>query len=267
MERAFFLNDPDLQPLLSIFFFIVGSVVGSFLNVCIHRIPAHKSVVHPRSRCPRCENLIPWYHNVPILSYLWLLGRCANCRERISPVYPLVELMTALYFLLLYRTFSVSIPFLIYAYFGCSVIILIFIDYYHRLLPSVITLPSVVLGLISSFFNPYVRPIDSVLGVLLGGFIPTFVLIVYKWVRKREGLGHGDIVMLAMVGAFLGWEQVLLVLFASSVLGSVIGILLILLFKKGSDFMLPFGSFIGIVALAAVFWGKQVWLLFPYFGR
>jgi leader peptidase (prepilin peptidase)/N-methyltransferase len=264
MEAAFYLNDPDLQPLLSIFFFVAGSIVGSFLNVCIHRIPVHQSVIHPRSRCPRCENLIPWYQNVPILSYVFLRGRCANCKERISPVYPLVELITACYFLLLYRTFGVSIPFLIYAFFGCSVIVLIFIDFYHRLLPSVITFPSVALGLLSSFFNPLVRPMDSGLGVLVGGLIPTIVLIVYKWIRKREGLGHGDIVMLAMVGAFLGWKQVLFVLFASSVLGSIIGILVIVLFKKATDFMLPFGSFIGIVALIAVFWGKQFWLLFPY---
>jgi leader peptidase (prepilin peptidase) / N-methyltransferase len=267
MERFLALTDPELKPLWSVFFFLTGSIVGSFLNVCIHRIPSGQSVVAPRSRCPHCNALIPWYHNVPVLSYLWLEGRCVSCGHKFSPVYPFVELLTAISFLLLYLYFGISILFFIYAYFICSMIVLIFIDYYHRLLPAVITFPGIALGFLASFVNPRVRPIDSLLGIMVGGLIPTLVLIVYKWVRKREGLGHGDIVLLAKVGAFLGWQQVILVLFASSLIGSIVGILLILVFKKRSDFMLPFGTFIGAAAIAAVFWGPQVWDFFPYFGR
>jgi len=258
MDRALYF--PGL--LFEIYLFVVGLVIGSFLNVCIHRIPIRKSIVTPRSRCPRCEALIPWYHNVPLLSYLWLRGRCAYCKERISPIYPIVELTTGILFLLLYIYFGISISFLIYGFFGCILIVLTVIDYYHRLLPAKLTFPGIALGLATSFVNPYLSPVQSLLGVVVGGLVPLFALVLYKLVRKREGLGHGDVVMLAMVGAYLGWQQVLLVLFFSSLLGSLIGGLFILVLRKGSDYLLPYGTFIGAAALPAIFWGPHVWNLY-----
>jgi leader peptidase (prepilin peptidase) / N-methyltransferase len=265
MQAFAFLNDPSYRPLIQVYLFLAGAVIGSFLNVCIHRIPLQKSVVTPRSGCPRCGAGIPWYHNIPILSYLWLRGRCRNCKQPISLSYPLVELLTAVLYVLLFRYFGISVSFFIYAFFASLVIILVFTDYNHRLLPHVITFPGIVIGLVLSFFNPLIRPVDSVMGVLIGGVIPLLTLLLYKWVRKKEGLGHGDIVMLAMVGAFLGWHQVLLVLFFSSLVGSLIGGLLILFFRRRSDYMLPFGTFIGMAALAAIFWGPRLWNL--YFSR
>jgi leader peptidase (prepilin peptidase)/N-methyltransferase len=265
MHNLEFLNDPSYRPFLQLYIFVVGAVVGSFLNVCIHRIPASKSIVSPGSGCPRCGASIPWYYNIPVLSYIWLRGRCANCKEPISITYPFVELLNALFYVFLYRRFGISIPFFIYAFFVSTTIILIFIDYYHHLLPHVLTFPGIAVGLATSFVNPFLRPLDSLIGILLGGIVPLITLVLYKWVRKREGMGHGDIIMLAMVGAFLGWRQVLLVLFFSSMMGSLVGVLMILVFRRGRDYMLPFGTFIGIAALGAIFWGPGIWSL--YFSR
>jgi leader peptidase (prepilin peptidase)/N-methyltransferase len=262
MSEFYFPADATFHNVLLFYYFAIGSVVGSFLNVCIYRIPLGQSIVRPRSRCPRCGRMIRWYHNVPVISYLLLRGRCASCGERISPVYPLVEILTAVLFLLLFNFFGISFAFFIYALFGCAVIVLIFVDYYHRLLPAVITFPGVALGLLLSFINPFVKPLESIEGVALGAFLPTAALIAYKWIRKKEGLGHGDIVMLAMVGAFLGWQGVIMVLFFSSLVGSVVGLFLIGVLKKPTDFMLPFGSFIGAAALPAIFWGRALWFLY-----
>jgi leader peptidase (prepilin peptidase)/N-methyltransferase len=262
MDRALYFDDPFFGPLIQIYLFLMGAIIGSFLNVCIHRIPLDQSVVKPRSRCPHCETLIPWYHNVPVLSYLWLRGKCFHCGARISPVYPLVEILTALLFLLLYRYFGISVPFFIYAYFGCSIIILIFVDYYHRILPAVITYPAILIGFLSSFLNPFIGPRDSILGLALGAGILLAVYLFYKFVRKKDGLGEGDIVMLAMVGAYLGWQNALLVLFVSSLLGSLTGFISIVFLKKGTDFLYPYGSFIGAAALPAIFWGEYVWNLY-----
>lgn len=256
------LSDPALLPLLLLYFFLVGTVIGSFLNVCIYRIPLGVSIVTPRSKCPNCGNVIPWYCNIPLFSYLFLLGKCKFCKARISPVYPLVELMTGLFVLLLFRHFGVSRLFFIYLYFGCCMIVLMFIDYYHRILPHKITMSGVVIGLACSFFIPALGPFQSLCGVVLGAALPGLVYLVYKWVRKKEGMGQGDIVMLAMIGAFLGCKQVFLVLLASSVLGSIVGILGILLFRKGSQFEWPFGTFIAIAALADIFWGPLVWAFY-----
>lgn len=262
MERAFYFSDPFFHSLVQVYLFLLGLIVGSFLNVCIHRIPIHESIVTPRSRCPHCRKIIPWYWNIPLLSYLLLQGRCAYCKGAISIVYPFVELVTGILFVLLYRSFGLSVPFFLYAIFGCSTIVLIFIDHYHRLLPAVITIPGILVGFLGSFFNPLVTPMDSLFGLLLGAGILTFVFFTFKWIRKKEGLGDGDIVMLAMVGAFLGWHQVLLVLFFSSLLGSLVGLVLVVVFRKGSDFLYPYGSFIGAAALPAIFWGEHLWQLY-----
>lgn len=252
----------EIPWLMEIYLFIIGSIVGSFLNVCIHRIPLKQSVVFPRSRCPNCGAPIRWYHNIPILSYIFLLGRCSSCKARISPVYPAVELLTAILFVLMWRKFGPTIPFLIYLVFACSIVVLIFIDYFHQILPHRITFPGIVLGFASSFINPYVSPLGSAIGIFVGGLLPYLVLVVYKWIRKKEGLGHGDIFMLAQIGAFLGWQQVLVVLFLSSLAGAIVGLFIIWIWKKGSDYALPYGTFLGAAALFAIFYGRQLWSLY-----
>jgi leader peptidase (prepilin peptidase)/N-methyltransferase len=247
---------------MEVYFFIVGSIIGSFLNVCIHRIPLKQSIILPRSRCPNCGALIRWYHNIPILSYIFLLGRCADCKTRISPRYAFVELLTAILFVTLWRKFGPTIPLLIYVVFACSMIVLIFIDYDHQILPHRITFPGIAVGFASSFVNPYISPLESAIGIVIGGLLPFLVLIVYRWIRKKEGLGHGDIFMLAMIGAFLGWKQVLIVLFLSSFVGAFVGLFIILVWKKGSDFALPYGTFLGAAALFALFYGPYLWSLY-----
>ena len=248
-----------MRPILQIYNFLIGLVVGSFLNVCIHRIPNNLSLVRPRSSCPNCKAPIRWYHNIPVLSYLLLRGRCANCKTRISPIYPIVELLTGVVFVLLFRKYGWTPLFLIYAILACSLIVLMWIDVLHRLLPDIITLTGIVIGFACSFFNPEVGWKSSLLGILIGGAVPTIVLLAYKWIRKKEGMGHGDIKMLAMIGAFLGWRQVLFVLFASSLLGSIIGLSLMWLTHKDADYEWPFGTYIAIAALVAIFYGGYIW--------
>jgi leader peptidase (prepilin peptidase)/N-methyltransferase len=249
----------EIPWMFEIYLFIVGLVIGSFLNVCIYRIPLKQSFISPRSHCPSCNTTIKWYHNVPLISYIFLRGRCSKCGARISPVYPFVELITAVLIVLLWRMFGPTMPFLIYSLFAGIMIVLIFIDFYHQILPHRITFPGIVLGFGSSFVNPYVTPLESALGILAGGLLPFIVLVVYKWIRKKEGLGHGDVFMLALIGAFLGWRQVLIVLFLSSLVGSIIGLLIIFFWKKTSDFALPYGTFLGAAALFAIFFGRFIW--------
>ncbi len=263
-----------MYTLLEIYFFVIGSIVGSFLNVCIYRLPLHKSIIRPRSRCPHCDRLIRWYYNIPIVSYAWLRGRCAYCKERISPVYPLVELLTAVFFVMLFVRFGISSTFFYFAVFGCMLIILMFVDYFHRLLPAVVTFPGIAVGFLFSLGYSLAAPkdwtllqrftplLESFKGAALGALLPLTVYFLFKWIRKKEGLGHGDIVMLAMVGAFLGWKGVIVVLFLSSFVGSLVGIFVIGVLKKPADYMFPFGSFIGAAALAAIFWGRIVWGLY-----
>ena len=153
-------------------------------------------------------------------------------QTRISPVYPFVELLTAILIVVLWRKFGPTIPFVIYVVFACIMIVLVFIDYYHQLLPHRITFPGIALGFASSFINPYVRPLQSTIGILIGGLLPFNRTDLYQWVRKKEGLGHGDIFMLALIGSFLGWKQVLIVLFLSSFVGAIVGLFIILYGRK-----------------------------------
>lgn len=258
VELLSLFSDPALQPLFRVYFFLCGLVTGSFLNVCIYRIPLGISVVTPRSRCPHCNTIIRWYHNIPVLSYLALRGKCHNCKAKISPIYPLVELLTGCIFLFTFMKFGLSRSFFIYLYFCCCMILLMFIDFNHRILPDVLTLSGIVLGFAASFFTD-LGWLGSLKGILLGGAMPAFALLMYKWIRKKEGMGHGDIKMLAMVGAFLGWNQVFLVMLLSSILGSIVGIGGMLIFRKDSDFEWPFGTFIAIAAIFAVFYGPLIW--------
>jgi len=204
MKPSSIFYDPVFRPIFQTYFFLVGLCIGSFLNVCIYRIPLKQSLWKPRSHCPNCGKSISWYFNIPLLSYVLLRGRCANCKVKISPVYFFVELLTGIVFLLLYRYFGVSRAFWIYGYFASNIIVLTFIDYYHRLLPHRLTFSGTILGLITSFFNPYMTPVQSLIGFLAGGILPLIVLLAFKFIRKKEGMGHGDIFMLGMVVGFFG---------------------------------------------------------------
>jgi leader peptidase (prepilin peptidase) / N-methyltransferase len=256
-----------------LFVIAFGLVIGSFLNVLIHRVPLGKSVVRPSSRCPGChESIRPW-HNVPVVSFLLLRGKCAYCGRPISWRYPLVELSTALLFFLLFTKYGFSAPFVINAVLVSLVLVLMLIDLSHRLLPNVITFPGMLFGLAVSplqsnvFFHtdvqaPYspepLNYIYSAVGIVLGGGILLVVAKVYLMLRKIEGLGLGDVKMMAMVGAFLGWRYAWLSIFLGSFLGALIGSVYIYLWQRGSRYELPFGSFLGIGAISCTLWGPDL---------
>ena len=234
----------------------LGLIVGSFLNVCIYRLPLKKSVVWPSSRCTECDAPIKPYDNIPVLSYLALRGRCRACKAPISVKYPIIEALTGALFLAAYVMFE---PPVLYQrlVFGCAMIVLFVIDLEHRILPDVITLPGILLGFALSFFMP---PgwFDSLLGIILGGGTLWLIGEVYFCLRHEEGMGFGDVKMLEMIGAFLGWKLMLLTLVLSSFLGSVIGLGMIAVRLGDLKYALPFGSFLAIGAICASVVGDRI---------
>lgn len=237
------------------FAFLFGGAVGSFLNVCIFRIPADISIVSPPSACPKCQHKIRWYENIPILSYLALRGRCSSCKTRISLRYPSIEFLTGVLFMLVLYYFGFSTATLIYWLFVAALVVLTFIDLDHQIIPDVISLPGIVVGFICSFFIPWLPWLDSLLGIVAGGGSLLLIAWLYEKLAKREGMGGGDIKLLAMIGAFLGWKAVLPVIFLSSLCGTLVGVPLMLLQKEDGGFAIPFGPFLNFAALIYLFWG------------
>ena len=236
---------------------ILGLAIGSFLNVCIHRIPRGESLVHPPSRCPSCGQGLRWFDNVPVLGYLWLGGRCRACRAKISIRYPLIELATLALFLLHYAVFGWTPLLAVRLLFACAMVVLFAIDLEHHLLPNVITLPGIVVGLAASLFlPPGIR--DALIGVLAGGGVLWLIGEAYFRFSGQEGMGGGDVKMLAMIGAFLGWKLVILTLVLSSVTGSLIGVIVIASRRGGMKYELPYGTFLSLAALAASLVGDAV---------
>ncbi len=241
-----------------------GAVIGSFLNVCIHRLPRGSSIVWPASACPHCGRALAWYENVPLVSYAALGGRCRTCRGPISIRYPIVELLTALLFVAAWRFYGPGPLLASRLVFGCALVVLFAVDLEHHLLPNVITLPGIVAGFAFSWIGPPGWR-ASLAGLLLGGGILYGIAAAYFWWRKEEGLGMGDVKMLAMIGAFLGWQLALVTLVLSSVAGSIIGLGLMVVKGRDMKYALPFGTFLAIGAAMAATLGP--WLLAWYVGQ
>lgn len=239
-----------------VFSFLLGAVVGSFLNVCILRIPEKKSIVSPPSHCPGCGSGIRFYDNIPILSYLVLRGKCRNCGERISFRYPLVELITAFFSLALFVQFGPSLTYLIYLVFMAALIVITFIDLDHRIIPDLISLPGIVAGFLASFLLFEITWFESALGILVGGGSLMLVAVVYEMITGQEGMGGGDVKLLAMLGAFIGWQGVLFTIMASSLLGSIIGGGMMVISGKGRKFAIPFGPFLSAGGIIYLFFGQ-----------
>lgn len=237
---------------------LIGLCVGSFLNVVIHRVPQGMSLVRPPSTCPRCRKEIKPYDNIPVLSFLLLGGKCRFCRAPISWRYPLVELVTALTFVLLWRRFGLGPEFFAGCVFSAALIALSVIDFYHQILPEVITLPLIGLALGWSFFRPGFGIGPALLGAGVGAGFLLLIYGIYYLVRKREGLGLGDVTLLILIGAFLGWRLVILTLVLASFAGALVGIFLLSVRKKGLQHALPFGTFLGPAAVAALLWGDRI---------
>ena len=262
------------------YIFLFGLCLGSFLNVCIHRLPKGESVVRPRSRCPRCGQAIAAYDNIPLVSYALLGGRCRHCRARISLVYPLVEALTGAALLIAYWRFGLTPAGLKGALLAAAMIVLFFTDLRDRLLPDRVTLPGMAVGMIFAFWvpvedgtaallareaSPLVLSVaDALLGALVGGGILFVLGELWYRLRKVEAMGLGDVKMMAMVGLFFGVKLTVLTLLAGSVVGSLVGGAYILLARKGAQYELPLGSFLALGALGALFWGE--WLVRAYLG-
>ena len=236
-----------------IFFFVLGTIIGSFLNVCIYRIPAGVSIVTPRSRCPHCETQILWYHNLPILSWLLLKGKCAYCKAEVSVRYLFVEALTGVLFTLFFYRFGFHPVTAIMLVLVATLVVITFIDLDHQIIPDVISLPGIPIGFLLSFFVPWVSWQESLLGIILGGGSLLAIALGYELLTKKEGMGFGDVKLLAMLGAFLGWTAIFPIIFIGSLLGTLVGVPLMLIKKADSKLAVPFGPFLSASALIHVF--------------
>jgi len=242
--------------LLNIFAFIFGAAVGSFLNVCIFRLPENHSIVRPLSQCPHCHHPIRFYDNIPLVSFLLLKAKCRDCGGKIALRYPLVELITALLALFLFLKFGLTLNFLIYFVFTAVLIIITFIDLDYQIIPDVLTLPGIPVFFLLAIFVIKLPWPEAVIGILAGGGVLFAIAFVYELLTKREGMGGGDIKLLGMIGGFLGWKSLIFVLLVSSFLGAIVGIAAMVIKKQDMKYAVPFGPFLSAAAVGYIFWGE-----------
>lgn len=242
---------------------IGGLIVGSFLNVCIYRLPREQSISFPRSRCPKCQAPIAWYDNIPVLSFIWLGARCRHCRAGISWQYPVVELLTAAMGVWLYRTYGLGIAFGLYAALAAGLIVSTFVDLEHQIIPDEITLPGMVIGLVASALYPALHQetlwwrglLDGAVGLLVGGGSLYLTGLLGNIMFRKESMGGGDIKLLAMVGSLLGWQAALLAFALAPVLALAPGVVVLL--RKGSH-LIPYGPFLSAASLVSMVWGQRL---------
>ena len=248
---------------LTISIFILGSLIGSFLNVCIYRLPRGESVVFPPSHCVHCNNKIRWFDNIPFLSFLILRGRCRFCARPISFRYFIVEFLTAALLVAFYMGFGISAKFFLFFLLGAALTVSTFIDFEHQLIPDIITIPGIFIGMSAGFLFPYIlgvaRPLAGLLnsfaGVLTGAGSIYVMGVLGKLAFKKEAMGGGDVKLMAMIGAFVGWKLVLLVFFLAPFFGSAVGIITKIKDKKD---IIPYGPYISLAAIVVIFWGDRV---------
>ena len=249
---------------IEIFVFIFGLCIGSFLNVCIYRVPISKSIVYPPSSCPGCGYSIRFYDNIPILSYLWLRGKCRQCRTPISLRYPIVELMSGLFAVCAFLKFGFTGEALVYYVFIITLVVITYIDLDHQIIPDVISIPGIPVFFLAAFAIPGMTWKDSLLGLLAGGGSLYLIAVTYQFVSKKEGMGGGDIKLLAMIGVLIGWKGVLFTIFVASAVGTLIGIIIMVHSRKDMKLAVPFGPFLSIGAMTYIFFGDIIILW--YFG-
>ena len=243
---------------LNSFAFIFGAAIGSFLNVCIFRLPAKTSIITPGSRCPHCLKPLRFYDNIPLISFILLRGKCRNCGGKISWRYPLVELLTAVFALMLFLKFGLTLKFFTFFIFVAVLIVITFIDLDHQIIPDIISLPGIPLFFLAAIFLVKIPWLEALLGLLIGGGILFAIAVVYELITKREGMGGGDIKLLAMIGGFLGLKSLMFVLFFSSFSGAIIGITAMIIKKQDMKYAVPFGPFLAAAAVAYIFWGEAL---------
>ncbi len=235
---------------------IIGGCVGSFLNVCIYRIPRNISIINPSSYCISCKNPLRFYHNIPLISYIMLGGRCAYCKESIPIRYFIVEAIMLILSTLLYHVYGFTPLYAANLIFSSALVAVTFIDLEHRIIPDIISIPGMIAGLIMSFFILDISPFESLIGLLTGAGGLLVVALAYEYVTKREGMGGGDVKLVGMIGAFMGWKGAFTSIFLGSLLGTIIGITIMVIEKKDLKIAIPFGPFLSIGALFYLFFGK-----------
>lgn len=234
---------------------LFGAVIGSFLNVCIYRIPAEESIVRPASRCPQCGNPIRWHDNIPIIGWLALRGKCRDCGKDIPVRYAVVEALTALVSIALFLKFGPTMKFISAFAFSAVLIVITFIDLDHQIIPDVISLPGIPIFFLAAVLFMGLPWLESLIGVLIGGGVLYLIAFFYYLFTRREGMGGGDIKLLAMMGAFLGWKSLLFILLVSSFLGAIVGMGLMAFKGANMKYAVPFGPFLAIAAVAYIFYG------------
>lgn len=250
-----FIQNPEFTGAV---IFALGLLWGSFANVVIYRLPEGKSVVTPRSACPKCQQPIAWFDNVPVLSWLFLRGKCRGCKTTIPWRYPLVELIMGVSFFGVFYKLGFSWFTLECIIFVFGLIVVSFIDLDHMILPDSFTLSGIVIGLAGAFLNPERELLSSFLGVLMGGGFLWAVAYIYYLIRKEEGMGGGDIKLLAWIGAVLGWTSVPFVILVSSIIGTLVGVLAALKTKGGMKTAIPFGPYLALAAILYIFAGEEL---------
>jgi len=264
---------------LYILAFIFGAILGSFLNVCIYRLPKNISIINPPSHCTSCKKPIKFYNNIPILSFILLGGRCKSCGSNFSPIYLIVEILAGLITVFLVWRFGLTLQTLFYLIFLLSLVVITFIDIEYMIIPNVITIPGIIIGIIYgalrtdwtnlwnilkttnlnlTIITSYLSEVpvfDSLFGAIFGGGLLFLIGVVYQIIRKREGMGMGDVKLLSMIGAFLGWKAVIFVALFSSLIGTFVG-LAVIIYKKGDlKYAIPFGPFLSLAAVFYLFSG------------
>jgi leader peptidase (prepilin peptidase)/N-methyltransferase len=237
---------------------LFGALIGSFLNVCIYRLPRRESIAWPGSHCPSCSHPIAWYDNIPIASYLILLGRCRHCQVRIPLRYPVVEALNVLGYVGLLWFFGPSWSTAAYGLLYSALLVVAGTDLSHKIIPNVVTFPGIVVGLVSAATILPLGLVDGLIGLLVGGGILWFLAWVSPYLFGKEGMGGGDIKLLAMIGAFLGWKPALMTIMLGSFLGSLVGITLIAARVIKREDYIPFGPFLVCGAVVALFFGEPI---------
>ncbi|MEW5768689.1 MAG: prepilin peptidase [bacterium] len=253
MERGL-----SLTPVAGVILFIFGTVVGSFLNVCIYRLPLNQSIIRPRSHCPNCGAKLKAIENIPLISFLWLKGRCGYCGAKISWRYPIIELLTGLIYLLVGWRLGMSYHLFFSLFFVSALIAITFIDLEHFLILNKITYPSIIIGLLATQIPGQMPLRSALMGMFLGGGIIYLLLVISPLIFGKEGMGGGDVKLAALMGVFLGWPKVFLALFLGAAIGAVVGLSLIGLGRAKRGEYIPFGPFLSLGAIIALLLGDEI---------
>jgi len=243
---------------IAIVFLFLGFILGSFLNVCIYRIPLKKSIINPPSSCPVCGTAIKFYDNIPVISWLILKGCCRNCSSHISARYPAVEIIAGIISLALFFRYGLVLPYFLYLIFMLALIVISFIDFDHMIIPDVISIPGIIAGFAASFLLSDLKWSESLIGIIAGGGILFLTAFMFEKITGKKGMGGGDIKLLAMIGAWLGWKLLPVTIIVAALTASVCGGLFILLSKKDTQTRIPFGPFLSYAAIVCFFFGHDI---------